>query len=35
MDKCQGRDYECVVLSLVRSNGDGSIGALLSDWCAP
>ena len=35
VDKCQGRDYECVVLSLVRSNGDGSIGALLSDWCAP
>ena len=32
MDKCQGRDYACVVLSLVRSNGDGSIGALLSDW---
>ena len=32
VDKCQGRDYACVVLSLVRSNGDGSIGALLSDW---
>ena len=26
VDKCQGRDYACVVLSLVRSNGDGSSG---------
>ena len=31
VDKCQGRDYECVVLSMVRSNPDGDTGGLLAD----
>ena len=32
VDKCQGRDFECVVLSLVRSNGQGDTGSLLTDF---
>ena len=32
VDKCQGRDFECVVLSLVRSNGQGDTGSLLADF---
>lgn len=32
IDKYQGRDRECVVISLVRSNPDGNIGELLTDW---
>ncbi len=31
-DKFQGRDKEVVVLSLVRSNEDQSVGELLKDW---
>ena len=32
IDKYQGRDRDCVVISLVRSNSDGVIGELLNDW---
>jgi DNA replication ATP-dependent helicase Dna2 len=32
IDKYQGRDRECVIISLVRSNLHGSIGELLKDW---
>ncbi|KZS87370.1 Dna2-domain-containing protein [Sistotremastrum niveocremeum HHB9708] len=31
-DRSQGRDKECVIISLVRSNQDGQVGALLKDW---
>jgi len=31
VDKAQGMDRDCIVISLVRS-GEGSIGALLNDW---
>ena len=31
-DKFQGRDKECIIISLVRSNTDGNIGDLLKDW---
>ncbi|ORX38549.1 AAA domain-domain-containing protein, partial [Kockovaella imperatae] len=31
-DKSQGRDKECILISLVRSNKDGNIGDLLKDW---
>lgn len=31
VDKCQGRDKPCVVLSLVRSNAERQPGALLED----
>jgi len=31
-DKFQGRDKECIIISLVRSNSDGNIGDLLKDW---
>jgi DNA replication ATP-dependent helicase Dna2 len=31
-DRFQGRDKEVVILSLVRSNEDKSIGELLKDW---
>jgi DNA replication ATP-dependent helicase Dna2 len=30
-DRAQGRDYEAVVVSLVRANDEGSVGALLTD----
>ena len=32
IDKYQGRDKECIILSLVRSNSSGAIGSLLKDW---
>eukprot|EP00887_Chlorella_sp_A99_P004604 scaffold4.g4604.t1 len=32
VDKCQGRDKDCILLSLVRSNGVREAGALLADW---
>ncbi|KDQ55464.1 hypothetical protein JAAARDRAFT_133813 [Jaapia argillacea MUCL 33604] len=31
-DKSQGRDKDCVVISMVRSNDDGQIGDLVRDW---
>ena len=31
-DRFQGRDKECVVLSMVRSNEGGFVGDLLKDW---
>ncbi|BGP02897.1 putative DNA replication helicase Dna2 [Rhodotorula toruloides ATCC 204091] len=31
-DRSQGRDKECIVLSLVRSNTSGNAGDLLKDW---
>jgi len=31
-DRFQGRDKECVVLSMVRSNEAGVVGDLLKDW---
>ena len=32
VDRCQGKDYGCVVLSMVRSNGQRKVGTLLADW---
>ncbi|KAF8184796.1 Dna2-domain-containing protein [Pholiota molesta] len=31
-DKSQGRDKECIIISLVRSNDGGHIGDLVKDW---
>lgn len=31
-DKFQGRDKECIIISLVRSNTERNIGDLLKDW---
>lgn len=31
-DRFQGRDKECVILSMVRSNEAGVVGDLLKDW---
>lgn len=31
-DKSQGRDKDCILISLVRSNEAGNIGELLRDW---
>lgn len=31
-DKFQGRDKECILISLVRSNSSRNIGELLRDW---
>ncbi|PPQ80398.1 hypothetical protein CVT26_008303, partial [Gymnopilus dilepis] len=31
-DKSQGRDKDCVIVSLVRSNEGGHIGELVRDW---
>ena len=32
IDKSQGQDFDCVILSMVRSNPDGVVGQLLADW---
>ena len=32
VDKYQGRDKECIIVSLVRSNTERRIGSLLRDW---
>ena len=32
VDKFQGRDKSCILVSLVRSNKEGDIGNLLQDW---
>ena len=32
VDKCQGQDFDCCIISMVRSNERGQIGQLLSDW---
>eukprot|EP01103_Thecamoeba_quadrilineata_P002123 TRINITY_DN12064_c0_g1_i1.p1 TRINITY_DN12064_c0_g1~~TRINITY_DN12064_c0_g1_i1.p1 ORF type:complete len:102 (+),score=11.93 TRINITY_DN12064_c0_g1_i1:74-379(+) len=32
VDRYQGRDKDCVLITLVRSNADQQIGALLKDW---
>lgn len=32
VDKYQGRDKLCVIVSLVRSNEGGHVGDLLRDW---
>jgi len=31
-DKSQGRDKDCIIMSMVRSNEDGIIGDLVKDW---
>lgn len=31
-DQAQGRDKDCVIMSLVRSNKDNRVGDLLRDW---
>ncbi|KAJ4485710.1 DNA replication factor Dna2-domain-containing protein [Lentinula aciculospora] len=31
-DKSQGRDKECIIISMVRSNDTSQIGELLKDW---
>lgn len=31
-DRFQGRDKECIILSMVRSNDQGIVGDLLKDW---
>lgn len=32
VDKCQGRDKDVILLSLVRSNSEAVAGTLLHDW---
>ena len=32
VDKYQGRDKSCIVISLVRSNPNSNVGDLLKDW---
>lgn len=32
VDRYQGRDKECILLSMVRSNDSMNIGELLKDW---
>jgi len=31
-DRSQGRDKDCIIMSMVRSNGEGIIGDLVKDW---
>ncbi|TEB08749.1 Dna2-domain-containing protein [Coprinellus micaceus] len=31
-DKSQGRDKQCVIVSMVRSNDEGRVGELVKDW---
>ena len=31
-DRSQGRDKDCIIISMVRSNNEGQIGDLLRDW---
>ncbi|KAJ7069715.1 Dna2-domain-containing protein [Mycena amicta] len=31
-DRSQGRDKDCIIISMVRSNEDGFIGDLIKDW---
>ncbi|KAG1727676.1 Dna2-domain-containing protein [Suillus paluster] len=31
-DRSQGRDKDCIIISMVRSNDHGKIGDLLKDW---
>lgn len=31
-DRAQGRDKQCIIISLVRSNSRSAVGALLKDW---
>ncbi|EGO00519.1 hypothetical protein SERLA73DRAFT_178352, partial [Serpula lacrymans var. lacrymans S7.3] len=32
VDRSQGRDKDCVIVSMVRSNENGQIGELIKDW---
>lgn len=32
MDKFQGRDKDCIIVSLVRTSAGNQIGGLLRDW---
>ena len=32
VDQYQGRDKECILFSMVRSNERGQLGSLLKDW---
>ncbi len=32
VDRCQGRDWACVIMSLVRSNDRQLVGEILTDW---